>query len=302
MKDISASIHQRLLNLSRKEKQDFNRILTLYAHERFLARLSKSTYQKHFVLKGGLYLYSQFGQAARPTRDLDLLGQQIANDQEKMLELFQAIIQENLNDGMQFDASTLTATVIKEDADYEGIRLKLTAYLGKARAHLQIDVGFGDALYSAPQTIDYPILLEFEPLSQPKLLAYNLETVIAEKFHAMTILGTSNSRVKDFYDILLISQEQSFEALALLKTIATTFDRRGNSLEEGYFVFTKAFATSETMALRWEQFKAKNPLGLESSFEEVMDNIKIFLEPLLIDKAIGLWQSEKRGWINEDTK
>lgn len=148
MKDIAASVHQRLLNLSRKEKQDFNRFLTLYAHERFLARLSQSSYQKHFVLKGGLYLYSQFGQAARPTRDLDLLGQQIANDQQKMLELFQVIIRQDLKDGIEFDENTLTATAIKEDADYEGIRLKLIAYLGKARAHLQIDVGFGGSVSS----------------------------------------------------------------------------------------------------------------------------------------------------------
>jgi len=297
MKYSATSIHQRLLNFSRKEKQDFNRLLTLYAHERFLARLSKSTYQKYFVLKGGLYLYSQFGQAARPTRDLDLLGQQIANDQANMLELFHAIIQQDLNDGIKFDASTLTATVIKEDANYEGIRLKLVAYLGKTRAHLQIDVGFGDALYPAAETIEYPTLLELEALSQPKLLAYNLETVIAEKLHAMTILGTSNSRLKDFYDIWLMSQEQNYEATILFETINRTFERRGNKLEESNFLFAEAFVMNEKMSLRWEQFKAKNPLGNPSSFEGIMIEIRAFLEPLLVYQTKGVWHPQEGKWF-----
>ena len=300
MKDISASIHQRLLNLGRKEKLDFNRLLNLYAHERLLARLSNSKYQKSFILKGGLYLYSKFGQAARPTRDLDLLAYQLANEQKELLSLFKEISKQDLNDGMRFDANTLTTTVIKEDANYEGTRIKLSAYLGNAKTRLQVDIGFGDAIHSAPKHIDYPTLLELKGLDSPSLLAYNLETVIAEKFQAMTILGTSNSRAKDFYDILLISQKQSFDAAVLSQTIYNTFTRRSSKLDDSWFLFTQEFASDKNMNTRWKQFCLKNPeLPTPDSFEIVMSLITAFLEPLLLEKEDRQWQAEHKTWLKQ---
>ena len=298
MKDTSASIHQRLLNLGRKEKLDFNRLLNLYAHERLLARLSSSQYQKSFILKGGLYLYSKFGQAARPTRDLDLLAYQLRNDQNELLQLFREISGQDLNDGMRFDTNSLTAVVIKEDANYEGTRIKMTAYLGNAKTRLQIDIGFGDAIHPVPQDIDYPGLLELKGLKPLSILAYSLETVIAEKFQAMTILGTSNSRAKDFYDIFLISQEQSFNANTLSKTIFNTFTRRNSKLEDSYFLFTEKFANNQAMSLRWEQFQTKNPeLIAPDTFKTVMATIEAFLRPIVQGQANGIWQPEQKMWL-----
>lgn len=288
MKNLAASVHQKLLNLGRKENIDFNRLLNLFAHERFLARLSSSKYRKNFILKGGLYLYSEFGEAARPTRDLDLLVNQLSNEHSKLLGLFREITKLDLSDGMSFDANSLSISTIKEDANYEGGRVKITAYLGNAKTRLQIDLGFGDAIYPAPQHIDYPNLIELKGLKTSILLAYNLETVIAEKLQAMTILGTSNSRAKDFYDIFLISQKQSFDAATLYKTIYSTFSRRRSKLEDSYFLFTKEFAHNKDMNLRWKQFLLKNPvLSAPDSFELIMETIRTFLEPILKEQVKG---------------
>jgi predicted nucleotidyltransferase component of viral defense system len=294
MNTSPASIHRRLLNLSRQTGQDFNRLLTLYAHERLLARLSASAFQKHYILKGGLYLYSQYGNIARPTRDLDLLAQQVANDQQIIVKQFQTLMIQNLEDGMRYDPDSLTAHVIKEDADYEGLRLSMTGYLGNARIILQIDLGFGDVL-SVPQHIDYPCLLP--ELNSPKVLAYNAETVIAEKFQAMTILGTSNSRSKDFYDIFLLAKRQIFHSDSMLHALESTFKRRETRLEDSHYLFDPEFSQDKDMQLRWQQFKTRHTsLELPETFVEVMQTLGEFLKPLIVEKINASWNPQIQTW------
>jgi hypothetical protein len=196
--NVPASVRQRLLNLAHQTKQDFGLLLMKYALERLLYRLSVSPHRDIFVLKGALLFDLWTHQPYRPTRDLDLLG---CGDSslERYRKLFSEICTQTVeDDGVSFFADTVTAERIRDDEDYEGVRLVLQARLGAARISLQIDIGFGDVITPSPVEVEYPTLLDFPA---PKLRAYPKETVVAEKFEAMVKLGIANSRMKDFYDL-----------------------------------------------------------------------------------------------------
>ena len=196
--NVAASVRQRLLNLRVKYPGDFNVLLTRYAAERLLYRLSISPHSRQFVLKGALLFVVWLPQWHRPTRDLDLLGFG-ENSVERLTDLFREICQtEAVADGLEFDPASLEATEIREGQEYGGRRVRLLALLGNARVPVQVDVGFGDSITPGPCEIDYPTLLS--DLPAPKLRAYPRETVVAEKLEAMVALGWANSRMKDFYD------------------------------------------------------------------------------------------------------
>lgn len=192
--------------------------------ERFLYRLSRSEYANRFVLKGALMLQVWKSPQARPTMDIDMLGR-TDNDLDVLLGQIREIMNADLEveDGLTFHGDSLKAEVITEDAEYEGIRIRGWGELDRARARLQLDIGFGDAVVPEPQRQSYPVLLS-QPA--PELLCYSRESTIAEKFQAMVALGTINSRMKDFYDIWLLSRQFNFKAAPLLRAITSTFERR----------------------------------------------------------------------------
>ncbi|GAB6137981.1 nucleotidyl transferase AbiEii/AbiGii toxin family protein [Halanaerobaculum tunisiense] len=228
-KNIEASIKDRLLNIAKSEGINFNQILLLYFHERLLYRLSKSKYKSNFFLKGGILILSSTDFKTRPTKDIDFLAQNISNDPADIKNVFQKICQIKCNDGVEFDPQSITAEVITEGAEYEGIRINITSYLGSARKKLQLDIGFGDAIVPNPQKLDYPGLLD---LKRPKINAYSLESVIAEKFESMLSLSLINSRMKDFYDIYTIANSKPFDGRVLQEAITTTIQKRGAPLEK----------------------------------------------------------------------
>ncbi len=197
-KEHPASIRQKLLNLARDRNDDFGLILTKYGLERILFRLSKSKYREVFVLKGALLFELWTAQRYRPTRDADFLANG-DNSPERFVRIFQDISTVEVeNDGLHFDPKTVKAERIKEDAEYEGVRVTFTAFLERAQIPIQIDIGFGDAVTPGPVEMEYPTLLE---PPGPRLLAYPRETVISEKLEAMVKLGIANSRRKDFHDL-----------------------------------------------------------------------------------------------------
>ena len=225
-KNIAASVRQRLKNLSVEMQRDFGLLLVNYGLERLIYRLSVSPYRDRFVLKGGTLVTVWAINDNRTTRDADFLGFGEL-DEEKLKAAFTDILRADTNDGLVFDTANLTATAIREDQIYGGVRLKTIALLENARIPITIDIGIGDALTEPDYVIDYPSLLD-QPIGNVR--AYPPATVIAEKFQAIVALGVANGRMKDYYDLWAIPNALSLKPAALDAAIAATFARRETAI------------------------------------------------------------------------
>lgn len=277
-KNLPASIHQRLLNLARGENRPLNELLQYYAIERFLYRLGQSEYRHQFVLKGAQMLRAWSAPLARPTMDIDLLGK-VRNDIGNLERIVRECCAIEFDDGVSFDQSTIKGELIRKDAEYQGVRVLLKGTLGKIRLHIQIDFGFGDKVVPAPIEIDLPQLLD---LGKPHLLGYTPESAIAEKFQAMVALDMTNTRMKDFYDIWLLSRNLKFDDKILAEAIKTTFERRNTPLPNAApTAFTSEFSQDETKQRQWKAFLRKNRLDTEIDLEAVLKEIEDFLMPVV---------------------
>jgi len=230
IRNLGASVRARLLQLAKASGQSFDLVLTRFALERLLFRLSRSPHAGRFVLKGAMLMMSWFDDPHRGTRDLDLLGFG-SPEPEPMLKTFQEILAQQADDGVTFDAETLRVDRIREGLEYGGLRLRVVASISGARITLTIDIGFGDALEPGAEVLDYPSMLGF-PMH--RLRAYARERVIAEKFQAMVMLGRANSRMKDFYDIWILSRSFDFNDDRLARAITATFERRETPIPTEY--------------------------------------------------------------------
>lgn len=249
--NIAASVRARLLNLARETQQPLDQLLTRYALERLLYRLSRSEYRDRYVLKGALLVTTWFDSPHRPTRDVDFLGFGDPST-DVLLSRFREIASGPADDGLEYDAAALKAELIREDQDYRGVRLRTTATLAGARIPIVIDVGFGDATEPGLEEIDLPVLLG---MPAPHLLAYPPETVIAEKFEAMVKLGLANSRLKDYYDVWALLTTRELDEDRLSSAIAATFKRRGTALpSDTPDALTPAFAADGARKTQWVAF------------------------------------------------
>lgn len=254
--------------------------------ERFLYRLSVSQHANKFVLKGGMMLRVWDASMLRPTKDLDLLGR-TGNSIPNLVRIVKEICEQEVEpDGLEFDASTVTGAVIKEDAEYSGVRVKFVGYMGRAAAAMQLDVGFGDTVVPPPVEVEVPTLLDFPA---PRLRGYQRETTIAEKLHAMTILGTLNGRMKDFYDFWLLSRRFAFERKVLRAAVEATFSARNTIIESRPVALTPEFAALAQQ--RWSVFSKKSGIGdAPSSFADVIAAVAAFLGPVLAeDETASEW-------------
>lgn len=280
--NVAASVRQRLLNRAREKQEDFALLLTKYALERLLYRLSQSQYERIFILKGALLFELWTEQIHRSTRDADFLGQG-DNDPVRLEAIFRDLCSLSVeDDGLVFDPSTVKAQRIREDEDYEGVRVTFLGLLDRAKIPIQIDIGFGDIITPAPEKVAFPTLLDSP---QPVLLTYPRETVVAEKFEAMVKLGITNSRMKDFYDLRALAELFSFEGGVLLEAIQRTFERRKTPLptaKQPPFIFTPSFFEDETKNRQWNAFVTKNRLNFGPiTLRQIVSDIKRFLWPLL---------------------
>ena len=283
IRDLGASVRARLQNLAREKGQSFDLVLTRYALERLLYRLSRSVYADRFVLKGAMLLTTWFADPYRATRDLDLLGFGDSNP-EGMVAAFKEILAVAVDDGIEFDVDALRVDRIREELEYGGLRLRTTASISGARIAVTVDVGFGDALEPGAEVIDYPTLLD---LPSPRLRAYARETVIAEKFQAMVALGLANSRMKDFYDIWLLSQSFRFDDDRLARAIAATFERRETAIpREIPDVLTPSFAADQQKQRQWSAFVEN--VGLQpGSLDDVIAAVARFIMPHAVAASGG---------------
>jgi predicted nucleotidyltransferase component of viral defense system len=299
-KNVGASVRQRLLNKARETGRPFSELLQYFAMERFLYRLSKSEHADKFVLKGALMLTAWNAPLLRPTMDIDLLGR-TGNDIEAMEAIVRQICtgRVELDDGLVFDAATVQGERIAEAAEYEGVRIRFRATLDAARIRMQLDVGFGDIVVPAAVPTIYPTILD---LPAPHLLAYSRETAIAEKFEAMVKLGELNSRMKDFFDIWLLSRSFDFDGPRLREAIEKTFERRGTVLPMGEPVaFTVEFSSNPQKQGQWAGFIRRMKLHDVGSLPVIVDQLRQFLLPAMRAAAAGeewhaKWLGGRRRW------
>ena len=298
IKNISVSVHDRLRNMAREASRPFNELLQHFAIERFIYRLSKSPHADRFIPKGTLMLPVWSGYVSRPTMDIDLLAKINNSLEEIEAAMRDACKMDVEEDGMFFNEQTVSASRITEDAEYEGVRVRIKGNLGNARVSLQIDIGFGDVIVPGPGKVAYPTLLEFP---SPELNGYTMETTIAEKYQAMVKLGVLNSRMKDFYDIWMLSRSFDFNGEVMAEAIERTFMNRKTDLTNDPAIFDTSFGRDVTRLVQWQGFIRKSRLSnVPGDFGVVLADIKLFLEsPVrsLVDrrtfhstwKASGLW-------------
>ena len=279
-KNVAASIHQRLLNEARRAGRPFNELLQYFAMERFLYRLSVSPHAGKFLLKGAMMLRVWGVPLSRPTKDIDLLGR-TANEPEQIAGVMREVcVQPVEPDGLQFNPTSVTGQPIAEDAEYEGVRVTFRGSLGNARITIQIDVGFGDVIRPGPMAIELPTVLDFPA---PRLRGYARETSIAEKFHAMVKRAQLNGRMKDFYDIWVLSRQFDFSGAVLADAIQATFSNRRTPIPADPVAFDPVFGHNADKAKQWRAFVRKLPPGsAPADFADVTAYVTMFLRPVAI--------------------
>lgn len=292
---ISAiSVKDRLKKQAVEEKKTMQDKIVMYGLERTIYRLSISEYAERFTLKGGIFLYALFnGDYTRATTDIDLLAQCISNDTEEMKKVFKEIFSIKCDDALRFDLNTLDVIYITEFKEYHGVKVSILGYLDKTKVPISIDIGFGDIVYPERMKMDFPVLLDMDI---PKVYAYSINSVVAEKFEAFVSLGLANSRYKDFYDIYVLADRYNFDGTELMNAIKETFNHRGTSLEE-IVAFEDGFADDETRLMRWNSFVKKKKALIKLDFEETVQLLKILLFPIV--DAIKKNELFERTWSHE---
>lgn len=296
---ISAiSVKDRLKKQAIEEKKTMQDKIVMYGLERTIYRLSISEYAERFTLKGGIFLYALFnGDYTRATTDIDLLAQCISNDIEEMEKVFKEIFSIKCDDALRFDLNTLDVIYITEFKEYHGVKVSILGYLDKTKVPISIDIGFGDIIYPERMKMDFPVLLDMDI---PKVYAYSINSVVAEKFEAFVSLGLANSRYKDFYDIYVLADRYNFDGIELMNAIKETFNHRGTSFDD-IAAFENGFTDDETRLMRWNSFMKKKKALVKLGFEETVQLLKILLFPIV--DAIKknelfeqTWSHEKKMW------
>ncbi len=297
IKNLAASIRTRLLNNSKRQGIDFNRMLLIYFQQCFLERLSHSKYNRRFILKGGLLFYGLEPLLSRPTKDIDLLGKGLRNQPEKIAEILQEILAIELPDGVIFLTKNMRYEIIAERKAYSGVRVFIPAELNNARHVLQIDIGFGDTIVPAPVSFDFPSLLKDKSV---KLFAYSWSSVIAEKFEAIVRFGDLSSRMKDYYDIFYLQNKFDFDGKELSTAIRITFNNRESDFSALDHIFSERFAMDKQK--QWLAFLFKNNLQEPSDFFQVIQYLRKFLSPIVSaiirkENFSRKWDSSKKQWL-----
>lgn len=274
--NVAASVRARLLNVAKAQGVDFNQVLVRFALERILYRLAESQHAERFLLKGALLFTLWYDMPYRATRDADLLGFG-ASDLDAVASTFREIASIAVDDGMVFDPNSVSVEEIRNEADYGGVRVIIAGELARARCKTQIDVGFGDAVTPAPVDSIYPVLLG--DLPAPRLLTYPTYTVVAEKLHAIALLGMTNSRLKDYFDLSVLVQREVLDIDLLSRAIQATFERRGMLVPRTLPIgLSDEFSYDSSRQSLWLAFLKKNELSHEP-LPAVVERLRSALAP-----------------------
>ena len=262
IKNIGASVRTRINNKAKEDKVNTLFLLTRYALERMLYRLSVSEHRDSFLLKGALLFDLWYDVPLRPTRDIDLLGFGMA-EIPHLLKVFEDLCAIEVEDGINFEATSIKAEEIRKEANYSGTRVTLIGTIDGAKCTVQIDVGYGDAVTPAPEIATYPVMLKDMPA--PELRVYPQYTVIAEKFEAIVSLGMANSRMKDYFDLWVLLRNATLDSAILEQAVHATFKRRGTALQTDTPVgLSDQFSLDKSRVDLWDAFVGRNKLKAES--------------------------------------
>lgn len=294
----AASVKDRLKNHVAENGRPMQEVLTAYGLERTIYRLSVSKYAERFTLKGGILLYALFdGEYARVTRDIDLLARHISNEVSEMRRLFEEIFSIACDDALTFDMNTLEVNRITEFKEYHGINVSIMAYLDRTRVPISIDIGFDDIIYPDRVRMEFPVLLGMEV---PKVYAYPVYSIIAEKFEAIVSLGDANSRYKDFYDILVLAGRSNLDGRELKEAVTETFAHRGTGFDD-IIAFAENFVESPVHQNRWKAFIKKKKAMIDVEFGDAVALIRKLLGPI-VDSITNesdfhaSWDSKELVW------
>jgi len=302
---IDRSARERLARLARNEGLNANVVFARYLQERFLDRLGRTPYRESLILKGGLFLFAHAtstGQRlARPTRDVDLSAKGLSNRPRFIRTVFSEICQVQIRDGVVFDYERIKAEEINPQKEYPGVRVRIPANLAGIKTYIQVDIGFGDVVTPAPEPMTFPVLLEDMPA--PQILAYSLETVIAEKFQAMIYLSIATGRFRDFYDIHDLAQHHAFSGELLTDAVRNTFHARATPFDTEPVVFRETYKNDPALTEGWTAYLRTSGLeGAPETFAEVVSSIERLLSPvyeacLRRTSMNGTWSPEQGVWL-----
>ena len=283
VKNMGASVRQRLLNYAKTNNRPFAEVLQYYAMERFLYRLSVSPHASKFLLKGALLLTAWRAPMSRPTMDIDLLGR-TSNEVDDIVNLLKEVAQVDVpDDGINFDLDSFAGSVIREDADYSGVRTVFTGHLNAARVTMQIDIGFGDVVTPEPERLAYPTILDFPA---PALLGYTRETVIAEKLEALVQLRMLNSRMKDYFDIWILLRHPELDLIVLRAAIERTFKNRKMEIDATPVGLSPQFGTDSAKQTQWRAFLKRSALkDAPDQLSVVVEELRAYFEPIFTSLA-----------------
>ncbi|MBR0137260.1 MAG: nucleotidyl transferase AbiEii/AbiGii toxin family protein [Erysipelotrichaceae bacterium] len=294
-----ASVKDRLANKSRETGKTMEQLLIAYGLERTLFRISISPFAEKFTLKGGIFLYAIFGgNYARATTDIDFLAENLRNNTAEIKEIFSEILSCETDDPLVFDIQSINIRPIAEFKDYPGMNVSTTAYLGKTRIPISIDIGFGDSVLPKRTIISFPTVLGEK---RPVVFAYSIESCLAEKLEALISLGKDNSRLKDFYDLYVLLTTHDFTGHIIKQAIMETFKNRGTSIPENFSAFMKELANNPQMISRWNSFSKRKRAMLTVSLQETTALIDDFISPVIVaaingSEFKGEWIHSKRRW------
>ncbi|MDR1017889.1 MAG: nucleotidyl transferase AbiEii/AbiGii toxin family protein [Lachnospiraceae bacterium] len=297
---ISAqSVKMKLKSQANRDGTTMQNKLITYALERTIYRISVSTYSNRFTLKGGIFLYAIFDKNfSRATLDIDLLAQNITSDINSIQSVFTEILSIEVYDALFFDLSSLYITSITEFKEYHGINISITTFLEKTKIPVSIDIGFDDVIHPERVLMDFPVLLDMDT---PKIYAYSIYSVIAEKFEAFVSIGLINSRYKDYYDIYIIANKFNLNGHLLKEAIIETFNHRNTQLND-IATFDENFISDSMQNKRWNAFIKKKKAIENIFFAEAMNIIMKLLMPVVQsiynNKAFNKnWIAENKNWI-----
>lgn len=278
LKNVGKSIRTKLLNVAKEEGVFYQTILTRYFQERLLYRMSQTAYRENFFLKGGALMYAYEHFAARPTLDIDFLGENISNQGERIATAFREICSVPCEeDGVTFDVEKISFKEITEFKDYHGIRLNIPVSMDTIRQVMSMDIGFGDVVTPRPVPLDYPLLLTALP--RVGILAYSIETVIAEKMHAVVDLADKTSRMKDYYDLYIILNTIQYDIDTLREAVKQTFANRHTQYFENTLFFSSDFKDNRNLDIRWQAFVRKIGNKSVPAFAQVVEYLQNKLRP-----------------------
>ncbi|MGM9859363.1 MAG: nucleotidyl transferase AbiEii/AbiGii toxin family protein [Muribaculaceae bacterium] len=269
------SIKARILNIARGDNKTYQQLIVRFFHERILYRLSKSKYREHLILKGGSLLYAFEEFTPRPTIDIDFAGKAIDNNKSNIIRVFREITSmETPEDGIEFQTDTITAQDITIEKEYPGVRISLVGRIGTYRQQLTMDVGFGDIIVPGPIEILYPTIIS--SMEEPQIMAYSLETVIAEKFQTVIERGRFNSRMKDYFDLYRIITVHKFDKNQIREAILATLKNRNTIITDDNDFFDNAFSEDIQLNRQWNNYKRRLNIELPT-FKEIHNTISGYI-------------------------